>query len=62
MADPTQTEVTTPKEREHGERGPLCQMYQADGRQGCGGHQTWCSLCLQWTNTCCQDYGTCQCS
>lgn len=28
----------------------------------CGGEMQWCPICTEWTKTCCQDYGTCQCS
>ena len=28
----------------------------------CGNHMSWCSSCEVWSQTCCQDYGTCQCS
>ena len=28
----------------------------------CGGEMQWCPVCTEWTKTCCQDYGTCQCS
>jgi hypothetical protein len=50
-------EQKTPKppEREHGDSGPLCGLCN-------GGRMTWCAMCLQWTSTCCQEYGTCQCS
>lgn len=39
---------------EYGDDAP-CDM-------GCGGSMTWCSVCQQWTHTCCVDYGTCMCS
>lgn len=29
---------------------------------GCGGEMTWCNCCEMFSNNCCQDYGTCQCS
>jgi len=41
-------------EPEHGEMGPRC--------INCGGRKTWCSHCRVWSSTCCQEYGTCQCS
>ena len=28
----------------------------------CGGQMTWCSVCEVWSRTCCEEYGTCQCS
>jgi hypothetical protein len=28
----------------------------------CGGTMAWCASCEMWTKTCCEDYGTCQCS
>lgn len=28
----------------------------------CGGQMSWCSCCEQWSQYCCQEYGTCQCS
>lgn len=28
----------------------------------CGGVMTWCSCCEMWSRTCCEEYGTCQCS
>lgn len=28
----------------------------------CGGSMSWCSFCEVWTQDCCVDYGTCQCS
>lgn len=28
----------------------------------CGGKMTWCESCQQWSSTCCEDFGTCQCS
>ena len=28
----------------------------------CGGEMQWCPICAEWTRTCCQDWGTCQCS
>ena len=28
----------------------------------CGGTMTWCSCCKMWSRTCCETYGTCQCS
>lgn len=28
----------------------------------CGGVMSWCSGCEVWSRTCCEDYGTCQCS
>lgn len=28
----------------------------------CGGVMTWCSCCKVWSQDCCVDYGTCQCS
>lgn len=45
--------LTVPQQ--HGEKGPICGLCR-DGRL------TWCSQCRQWSSTCCQEYGTCQCS
>jgi hypothetical protein len=28
----------------------------------CEGQETWCSCCEMWSQDCCQEYGTCQCS
>lgn len=28
----------------------------------CGGDMKWCFVCKQWTKTCCQEYGSCQCN
>ena len=28
----------------------------------CGGQRSWCSGCQVWSQTCCVEYGTCQCS
>lgn len=28
----------------------------------CGGEMTWCELCQMWSRTCCEDFGTCECS
>ncbi len=28
----------------------------------CGGYMTWCSGCEMWSETCCEEYGTCMCS
>ena len=28
----------------------------------CDSYMSWCSCCQMWSSTCCQDYGTCQCS
>lgn len=28
----------------------------------CGGRMSWCSCCEVWSRTCCEEYGTCQCS
>lgn len=28
----------------------------------CCGEMEWCSICQMWTSTCCEEYGTCQCS
>jgi hypothetical protein len=28
----------------------------------CGGYESWCSICKDYTQTCCVDYGTCACS
>ena len=28
----------------------------------CGGTMTWCSCCCMYSQHCCVDYGTCQCS
>lgn len=57
-APPSADEKDKPEKRQP----PPCHFTQPDGRQGCGGYPTWCSICDQWTYTCCQDYGTCQCS
>lgn len=38
---------------EHGDRGPKCH---------CSGYKTWCATCSVWSRTCCQEYGSCQCS
>ena len=29
---------------------------------GCGGEMSWCSCCEMYSNNCCVDWGTCQCS
>jgi hypothetical protein len=29
---------------------------------GCGGQMSWCSCCEMYSNDCCVDWGTCQCS
>lgn len=54
-ANRTEDEQSKSREPEHGERGPLCGLCR-DGRM------TWCAQCRQWSSTCCQEYGTCQCS
>lgn len=46
-----------PEVREHGERGPICNFTPS-----CGKPMTWCAICRVWSNTCCVEYGTCQCS
>ncbi len=28
----------------------------------CFGRMSYCSCCEMWSRTCCEDYGTCQCS
>jgi len=28
----------------------------------CGGFMSWCSICEDWTQDCCQEFGSCQCS
>lgn len=28
----------------------------------CGGELSWCSSCMMYSRTCCEEYGTCQCS
>ena len=28
----------------------------------CGGTMEWCPCCEMWTQVCCVDYGTCECS
>ena len=28
----------------------------------CGNRMSWCSICEEWSRTCCEEYGTCQCS
>jgi hypothetical protein len=28
----------------------------------CGGTMTWCTCCEMYSQNCCVDYGTCQCS
>ncbi len=28
----------------------------------CNGYMSWCSICEVWSQNCCTDYGTCQCS
>ena len=28
----------------------------------CGGAMEWCELCQMWTQTCCEEYGSCMCS
>lgn len=28
----------------------------------CGGTMSWCCVCQMWSRTCCEEYGTCQCS
>lgn len=41
-------------ELQHGDEGEEC--------PDCHEQMTWCSACVQWTKTCCQDYGSCQCN
>lgn len=37
--------------------------YAADNRcEVCGGKLHWCESCQMWSRTCCEVYGTCQCS
>ena len=28
----------------------------------CGGEMDWCDICQQYSSTCCEEYGTCECS
>jgi len=28
----------------------------------CGGTMEWCESCEMWSKTCCDDFGTCECS
>ena len=28
----------------------------------CGGEMEWCTTCDMWSATCCEEYGTCECS
>ena len=28
----------------------------------CHGEMEWCYTCDDWSSTCCQEYGTCECS
>lgn len=28
----------------------------------CEGQMKWCTGCNMWTKTCCEEYGTCECS
>lgn len=28
----------------------------------CGGEKEWCNTCRMWNQTCCNSYGTCECS
>jgi len=28
----------------------------------CFGTRSWCSCCQMWSSSCCEEYGTCQCS
>ena len=28
----------------------------------CGGTMTWCDFCHEWSSTCCEEWGTCECS
>lgn len=28
----------------------------------CGGQMSWCRSCEMWSRSCCEEYGTCQCS
>ena len=42
------------EQRKHRYGKEVCDM--------CGGYMSWCTCCEVWSSTCCQDYGTCQCS
>lgn len=35
---------------------------QEDYCPNCGGTMEWCDSCRVWSQTCCQEYGTCECS
>lgn len=35
---------------------------ETDDCPSCGGTMTWCESCMMWTQTCCEEYGTCLCS
>jgi hypothetical protein len=35
-------------------RGKICHV--------CGGLMVWCSSCKCWSQICCYDYGSCECS
>ena len=37
-----------------GKRNAVCER--------CGNMMSWCSICEEWTSTCCIEYGTCLCS
>ena len=41
-------------------------MYEYEGDtktcEDCSGEMVWCTSCNMYTKTCCQEYGTCQCS
>ena len=28
----------------------------------CGGQMEWCDTCQMWSRTCCEEFGSCQCS
>lgn len=47
-------QTTEPGQPEHGDKGARCRY--------CDGYMTWCSVCQQWSRTCCVEYGTCECS
>jgi hypothetical protein len=40
----------------------FCPSCVADSKCECGGTKRWCSQCLVWSKTCCEEYGSCQCS
>jgi hypothetical protein len=35
---------------------------QEDYCDECGGTKTYCDTCRMWSNTCCEEFGTCECS